>query len=78
MEIPHFAFSLRSSSCSGSFGTTGHLYVVGGRSGDSQVVSSSSIQFFSANRRFFPFTPETRPVIPNEVRNLFDLLTIME
>jgi hypothetical protein len=29
MEIPHFAFPHRSSLYSGSFGMTGHLYVVG-------------------------------------------------
>jgi hypothetical protein len=78
MEIPHFAFSHRSSPCSGSFGMTGHLYVVGGRSGDSHQKTGLMKKPLLANRRFFPFTTKTQSVIPNAVRNLFNLLTIKE
>jgi len=44
---------------------TGHFYLVGGRSGDSLAVPSSSTHFSDANRRFFPLHIQTNPVIPS-------------
>jgi hypothetical protein len=52
-----FRLSHRSSLYSGSFGMTGHIYVVGERSGDSHRKIGLIKKLLLANRRFFPFKP---------------------
>jgi len=40
------------------------------KSGDSQKWINTNFLLYSANRRFFSYTPNKVHVIPNEVRNL--------